>query len=376
MTTALTNENWTCGQAPDSPDYHDKEFTNSDDLEATSNLYGSSLLLNQQAVHQRRQHLVIVGSFDKSVTLGRGGASTVKIGRRNRQISRIHVSITYSKENEQFELLVVGLNGACVDQIQYAQHQVAALENDSFIDILGDHFYFKVPPSPINFDNIKPDIIVNKKDIFRELSPEAEEVVQEEEEEEEYPAELVPEDPLSSEEKELSPDPPVIEEEEVKETCDEDTNDYAEVIIDALVFSRTSSMPISDICSRILKGNPTYAKQPRALWIERIRTVLKERPFFGEIQRKGKTADGSPTENLYYYNSELDPVEWRRSTYTQVGRSARKCTLKDKQYFWKIPPKLGRHRSAYIPPPANDKRQRLDTGDHQDENVDPKKTRY
>ncbi|GAA5807257.1 hypothetical protein MFLAVUS_000613 [Mucor flavus] len=143
-------------------------------------------------------------------------------------------------------------------------------------------------------------------------------------------------------------------------------------------------MPISDICSRILKANPAYAKQPRALWIERIHTVLKEKPFFGEIQRKGKTADGSPTENLYYYNSELDPVEWRRATYTQVGRSARKCTLKDKQYFWKIPPKLGRHRSSYIPAPAtsNDsKRQRVDQQQqqhqqHQDENVDPKKTRY
>jgi hypothetical protein len=138
-------------------------------------------------------------------------------------------------------------------------------------------------------------------------------------------------------------------------------------------------MPISDICSRILKGNPAYAKQPRALWIERIRTVLREKPFFGEIQRKGKTADGSPTENLYYYNSELDPVEWRRSTYTQVGRSARKCTLKDKQYFWKIPPKLGRHRSSYIPPPANNndsKRQRDEQQHHDSENVDPKKTRF
>lgn len=154
---------------------------------------------------------------------------------------------------------------------------------------------------------------------------------------------------------------------------------YTNYIFTYIVFSRTSSMPISDICSRILKANPVYAKQPRALWIERIRAVLKERPFFGEIERKGKTADGSPVENLYYYNSELDPVEWRRATYTQVGRSARKCTLKDKQYFWKIPPKLGRHRSSYIPPPASNdlKRQRSHQQQEQqdDENVDPKKMR-
>lgn len=251
MATALTNENWTCSprKAPDSPDYHEKEFTNSDDLEATSNLYGSSVPLNQQAVRQRRQHLVIVGSHEKSVTLGRGGASTIKIGRRNRQISRIHVSISYSKESQQFELLVIGLNGACVDQMQYAQHEVAALENDSFIDILGDHFYFKVPPAPLNFDNIKSDVIVNKKDIFRELSPEAEEgpvedevieegPVEDEVLEEEYPVELVPEDPLSSEEKELSPEPPIVEESPLEEICDDDTNDYAEVIIDALGMIR------------------------------------------------------------------------------------------------------------------------------------------
>ncbi|KAI8082182.1 hypothetical protein BDF21DRAFT_338122 [Thamnidium elegans] len=398
-TNDIVNKQWTplspkrvsmAQVLPDSPDYNEKEYTNSDDLQPTSNLDAPY----QQRFH-RRQSIVIVGSHDKKVTLGRGGASTIKIGRRNRQISRIHVSIAYHQDHAQFKLTVVGLNGACVDQIQYAQHDVAPLDNDSFIDILGDHFYFKVPPAPMNFDHIKQDSqIITNKDIFRELSPEVEQSNIIEEEEEEYPVELVPEDALSCEEKELSPEPVVVEEEEEKEKeqsplqeisepIDNDTNDYAEVIIDALVFSRTSSMPISDICSRILKANPAYAKQPRALWIERIRTVLKEKPFFGEIQRKGKTADGSPTENLYYYNSELDPVEWRRATYTQVGRSARKCTLKDKQYFWKIPPKLGRHRSSYIPAPAvsNDsKRQRVDQQQQQqqrqDENVDPKKTRY
>lgn len=135
-------------------------------------------------------------------------------------------------------------------------------------------------------------------------------------------------------------------------------------------------MPISDICSRIMKSNPVYAEQSRELWIERIKKVLKEKPFFGEIQRKGKTADGSPKENLYYYNSELDPVEWRRATYTQVGRSARKCTLKDKQYFWKIPPKLGRHRSSYIPPPAqSEAKSKRMRQNEQSENNEPKKTK-
>lgn len=426
-------------QLPDSPDYSEKYCTNSDDLQPTSDLHASSLVVDAALSSNN----VIVGSHEKTVTLGRGGSNTIKIGRRNRQISRTHVSITFSQQNQQFELTVIGLNGACIDNVTYAQHAIAILQNDSFVDVLGEQFHFKIPPPPLNFDNIKDDapVVINKNtDILREMSPQAEEeeeeeeeqevVVEEEEqepiimeketpfvlenavleqiiqveEEEEYPQELVPDDVLSCEEKELSPEPvitkkkaePLQENRQLVE--EEDTHDYAEVIIDALgkiflslkkskisftnarlsVFSRTSSMPISDICSRILKGNPVYAKQPRALWIERIRTVLKEKPFFGEIQRKGKTADGSPTENLYYYNSELDPVEWRRATYTQVGRSARKCTLKDKQYFWKIPPKLGRHRSSYIPPPAmnESKRQRDDQQHHDSENVDPKKTRY
>lgn len=111
-------------------------------------------------------------------------------------------------------------------------------------------------------------------------------------------------------------------------------------------------MPISDIYTRIMTTNPAYKKQSRKLWLDTITSVLHENDFFGQITRKGKTADGTPKENLYYYRSDKDPVEWRQATYTQVGRSARKCTLQDKQYFWKIPPKLGRNRSSYVPPPA------------------------
>ena len=112
-------------------------------------------------------------------------------------------------------------------------------------------------------------------------------------------------------------------------------------------------MSPSDICSRILsdrsrrKANKSDASSLQCL--ERIQTTLKSEPFFGEIVRKGKTADGSPKENLYYYNSEVDPVEWRRKEYTRVGRSARKCTLQDKQYFWRIP-KLARNHQNHTSP--------------------------
>ncbi|KAI8883541.1 hypothetical protein K501DRAFT_219096 [Backusella circina FSU 941] len=388
-------------QYPDSPEYNEPYLNNSDDLIPTSALHSQ---LSSDNVD-----LTIVGAYDRKIILGRGGSSTIKIGRRNRQISRAHIAIEFNKLKDIFELIVLGLNGACVDHVHFSQHGVAPLYDHSLIDVLGDHIHFRVPPHPQQQEQSKETLFektIQDEEVIEQQDEEDEEEEQvviekeqkeEEKEEEDYPEDLVPDEDLSPEEKELSPEPEQQQQEEQKEIDNitskeltpvqetkepspvviEEEQDYAEVIIDALVFSRASSMPVSDICSRILKGNPAYKAQPRDVWMERISSVLKEKPFFGEIKRKGKTADGSPTENLYYYNSELDPVEWRRSTYTQVGRSARKCTLKDKQYFWKIPPKLGRHRSSYIPPPAANNLVKRSTSKAEldQENIQPKKTK-
>ncbi|OZJ01671.1 hypothetical protein BZG36_05514 [Bifiguratus adelaidae] len=132
--------------------------------------------------------------------------------------------------------------------------------------------------------------------------------------------------------------------------------DYVSVIIDVLVNSRKSSMTITDIHARLeeqkmsVPTDTTDSKHQGSLFLE---DILTSHLFFGKIVRTGKTADGSPKEHLYYYEAERDPVEWRRSSYTQVTRRARKCTLEDKQYFFKMPPKLPQHRyKAYVPPRA------------------------
>ncbi|KAI8372880.1 uncharacterized protein BYT42DRAFT_616082 [Radiomyces spectabilis] len=479
---------------PHTPDHSDKyDQLNSEDFVRTSQLGYASPYSQLEVAYKP---LIIVGSRHRAITLGRGGAATVKIGKRNRQISRIHVSIEYQEENDAFQLRVLGLNGITVDNKSYAQHQYAPLVDNSLIDVLGELVTFRVPVRPLrlleeidkaqtakqqpdmtewsDFGIDKPMMVkeepaaldspaqeppIEKGDPLadtldeqalapvdevmpshqtqvkqeqpnltsqpeRHLQPQQEREQEPEEygsepvaetiqttimEKEEEPAvedhvqvneksmdvvnadsipfdmsDLMPEysEPLTPSEEVLSSqlesamdDEPAesdVKEEDISIGGDNETSaetqvkteeesqvkseeidvcDYTQVIIDALVFSRTSSMPVSDICSRILTANPSF-KESRQVWNARISKVLKETPFFGEIVRKGKTADGSPKENLYYYNSERDPVEWRRATYTQIGRSARKCTLQDKQYFWKIPPKLGRHRHAYVPPPA------------------------
>lgn len=67
-----------------------------------------------------------------------------------------------------------------------------------------------------------------------------------------------------------------------------------------------------------------------------VSRTLNNSPVIGCVKRLGKTADGSPKENLYYYKAELDPDQERRKRYSDVGRSARKCTMKDTQYFFRV----------------------------------------
>ncbi|RUP14441.1 hypothetical protein BC936DRAFT_139666 [Jimgerdemannia flammicorona] len=110
-------------------------------------------------------------------------------------------------------------------------------------------------------------------------------------------------------------------------------------------------MTVREIYNQIMTTLPRYKSQNTDLWLTQLDTTLATAPCFGKIVRSGKTADGTPKENLHYYICDQDPVEWRRQAYGQVSRSARKCTLADKQYFWKMPPKLPNHRyrSSYVP---------------------------
>lgn len=67
-----------------------------------------------------------------------------------------------------------------------------------------------------------------------------------------------------------------------------------------------------------------------------VSKILSESSMIGCIPRSGKLADGSLKEDLYYYKPELDVNLERRKKYSDVGRSARKCTMKDTQYFFRV----------------------------------------
>jgi hypothetical protein len=256
-------------QYPDSPEYNETYSNNSDDIVPTSYLHSQ---LSSDNVD-----LTIVGAYDRKITLGRGGSSTIKIGRRNRQISRTHVAIEYNTIKNIFELTVLGLNGVCIDHVHFSQHGVAPLYDHSLIDVLGDHIHFRVPPPPLpqlneeeqckdaslektmqqesineqqDEEPVEEQLVVEEEQPVQEQEEEEEEV--EEVEEEDYPEDLVPNEALSPEEEELSPEPkqqpqqeddhtenkeaatPVQENKEPAPVIYQEEQDYAEVIIDAL----------------------------------------------------------------------------------------------------------------------------------------------
>lgn len=89
--------------------------------------------------------------------------------------------------------------------------------------------------------------------------------------------------------------------------------------------TRKSTMTCRDITNKLIDQKLTD-----------IQTILTGSPVIGCVKRLGKTADGSPKEDLYYYKPEVDLDQERRKRYSDVGKSARKCTMKDTQYFFRV----------------------------------------
>ncbi|RUS18413.1 hypothetical protein BC937DRAFT_88798 [Endogone sp. FLAS-F59071] len=345
--------------------------------------------------------VLVVGSRSHPVIVGRGGASTVKLGRGNKQISRQHVSIEWDSRHRRFELIVLGVNGAIVDGTSFPVHARAVLRDGATVDVLGARFVFSHPPEP---EQMIPSDPVLTSEIDFEVPvtppcpravihvgsssptslldlPDVDEVEMRAVQRGKVGRILFQEQagdgrmPRLSSLSSMQKDNSVEEADAANDNVEEDIvidageeersasvtgteelqkdYDYVELVVDALVFSRKSSMTVREIHSHILTTLPQYKNQSAELWNAQIGATLTAHACFGKIARTGKTADGTPKEDLYYYVSDKDPVEWRRQTYVEVGRSARKCTLADKQYFWKMPPKLPNHRyrSSYIPPP-------------------------
>ncbi|KAF9941977.1 hypothetical protein BGZ65_000078 [Modicella reniformis] len=127
--------------------------------------------------------------------------------------------------------------------------------------------------------------------------------------------------------------------------------DYTEMIIDTLVFARKKkSMTLSELFDDMIASQPSLTETQKPEEIkEQMLQCLSAARCVGKITRRGKDANNKPLENQWYYIPECDHNVMRKLTRQEVMPSARKCTLKDKQYFFKMPPKLPYHRKSTSP---------------------------
>ncbi|KAF9166460.1 hypothetical protein DFQ26_007848 [Actinomortierella ambigua] len=147
--------------------------------------------------------------------------------------------------------------------------------------------------------------------------------------------------------------------------------DYTEMIIDTLVFARKKkSMTLSELYDEMMVSQPSLVKaHDPVAFKEELLQSLSGAKCVGKIARKGKDAYNKPLESQWYYIPEMDHNVMRKLTRQEVMPSARKCTLKDKQYFFKMPPKLPYHRkstSPYAVKPNRAKDVRLELTDDAD----------
>ncbi|KAG0056982.1 hypothetical protein BGZ83_002589 [Gryganskiella cystojenkinii] len=136
-----------------------------------------------------------------------------------------------------------------------------------------------------------------------------------------------------------------------KKTTSAAPMDYTEMIIDTLVFARKKkSMTLTELFDEMITSQPNILASQDADEIkEQMLQSLTAARCVGKITRKGKDAYNKPLENQWYYIPECDHNLMRKQTRQEVMPSARKCTLKDKQYFFKMPPKLPYHRKSASP---------------------------
>ncbi|KAI8384373.1 uncharacterized protein BYT42DRAFT_562280 [Radiomyces spectabilis] len=272
--------------------------------------------------------VMLIGCKTTRTTVGRGHDATIKIGRHNKRVSRAHVAIEHKPQFDGFELTILSPNGALVDHIMFAGGEHVPVVEGTTIEIMGTRLIFVEPAAE---DEHKPEPTDHCIPPPQPLQATALDTILPTSSDTNACTETKPVLPNTNDISSLSP---VISAEKPK--------DLSDTVIRLLASSRKSSMTIREIATRM-----DYSET------EAIAKVLLEAPCAGRIKRTGKTADGSPKEDLWYYQADLDPDQERRKQSTQTGRGARKCTMKDPQYFFRIPPKLPNQRKLYVPPPAH-----------------------
>ncbi|ORX90863.1 hypothetical protein K493DRAFT_409638 [Basidiobolus meristosporus CBS 931.73] len=124
-----------------------------------------------------------------------------------------------------------------------------------------------------------------------------------------------------------------------KPKIDPSQKELIDNIVAAIVFTGKHMLSASEIFSSIATDYSAFYEKRRLTELD-VARCLHRYPFFGHVVRKGKDAGGKPLADLWHYAVNSDPDPERRDTYKPLVKGTRSCTLKDKQYYFKPPPKV------------------------------------
>ncbi|KAJ2367414.1 hypothetical protein H4S01_002174 [Coemansia sp. RSA 2610] len=111
-----------------------------------------------------------------------------------------------------------------------------------------------------------------------------------------------------------------------------------DVVVETMVFSARTSHTVSDLLRDIARvdGDDAAARA----WRHHLTWTLFHSPCFGRVERRVKDASDRRAEDRWYYDAAKDDCAERRENFGGLVRTARRCTLRDTQYFFKQVPKL------------------------------------
>ncbi|KAF9585411.1 transcription factor [Lunasporangiospora selenospora] len=89
--------------------------------------------------------LVLEGSYEMPVIVGRGSQATLNLGRINKQVSRRHAIVQWSHEAEVFQINVLGQNGIRINGVGYPSGRLTALQSGDIVDLVGVKMVFRAP---------------------------------------------------------------------------------------------------------------------------------------------------------------------------------------------------------------------------------------
>ncbi|CEP15618.1 hypothetical protein [Parasitella parasitica] len=316
--------------------------------------------------------VVLRGSKTCKTTIGRGHDATVKIGKANKRVSREHVVIEHKPQMDGFELTILSPNGALIDHIIFVEGEHVPVVDGTTIEILGTKIIFQAPDDNHLAENME-DVIetpseaslttslsiaaqAETKQVQRGKVDKRCKSSRQKKDDEETVISITTTEPAGI-------SIPNVESITTSTASKKNRKNHKKSALNHIIKSTTSKLKstalniikrpttLEDeiiqvlVCTR--KSTMTCADIARRLQGQHIQNVfeaLSGSAMIGRVERLGKTADGSPKEDLYYYRPELDPDQERQRRYLDIGKSARKCTMKDTQYFFRIPPKLPNHK--------------------------------